>query len=133
MRTFDSEVIIQAIEPYLKKLHGFVVDDFVKDEENYAFSNDDLDVAFFQMQRPGVYTGHYFFHSRGRAAVVAAKDFLKEAFDTGDIEIIEGITPLQHLGARWLNKQLGFKSYGVSPTKAGPCELVILTKKEWQA
>lgn len=131
MVTKDKEIILQAIKPYLRELHGFVIEDFVDDDENFAFTNDNYDVSLFQMQRRGVYCGHYFFHSRGRAAVKAAKEMLREAFETGNIEVIEGITPLQKLGARWMNKQLGFKSYGVSQTKAGPCELVILTKDEW--
>lgn len=131
MRTFDPDVICQAVAPYLHELHGFIVDDFVKDEDNYAFTNENLDVSLFQMQRPGVYCGHYFFHSRGRAAVNVARLFLDEAFASGVVQVVEGLTPLHKLGALWVNKQLGLKSYGVTDTSAGLCEIVIVTKKEW--
>jgi hypothetical protein len=58
---------------------------------------------------------------------------LKEIF-TGpyDVEVIEGLSPLGKLGARWLNRKLGFKSHGVVDTVSGPCEIVIMTKNEWR-
>jgi len=133
-RTFDIDVVKAATDPYKEGLYGFNPEDWIEGTENIALVNEDKDVALFEREIPGIVTGHYFFVSRGRAAVRVAKEMLKEAFTKDyDIKVIRGLTPLQKLGARWMNKQLGFKSYGVVNTIAGPCELVILTKEEWEA
>lgn len=133
MRTYDAVGLVAAAAPYRRKMHDFSADDIMSDEDNYVFRNEGGDYALFIHQRQGVYCGHYLFQSRGRNAIREGKAFLEEAFSTGEVEVIEGLTPLENLGARWMNKKLGFKSYGVTPTKVGPCEIVILTKTEWEA
>lgn len=133
MRTFDLELVKSATDPYKDELHGFDPKNWLSNARNVALTNDNGDIALFERELPGIVTGHYFFHSRGREALNAAVEMLKEAF-TGDfdIELIRGLTPTDNLGALWMNKKLGFKSYGKVETLAGPCELVILTKKEWE-
>lgn len=134
MRTFDPEIVRQATAQYAENIEGFNPEEWLETEENVALTNDKGDVALFQRELPGVVCGHYFFHSRGKEAVKVAKKFLEEAF-TGpyNIHLIRGLTPLQHLGARWMNRQLKFKSYGVVQAVYGPCELVILTRQEWES
>lgn len=133
MRTFDVDKIKEAVELYAKDILGFYPDEWLANEENVALTNDNGDIFLFERELPGVVTAHYFFYSRGRKAVNAGKEMLKELF-TGpyDVQLIRGLTPLEHLGARWMNKQLGATSYGVVHTILGPCELVILTKQEWE-
>lgn len=133
MRTFDLELVKSATDPYRDETVGFNPQKWLESPQNVALTNNNGDIALFERELPGIVTGHYFFHSRGKEALKAAKQMLEEAF-TGDydIKVIRGLTPLDKLGALWMNKKLGFKSYGKVETLAGPCELVILTKKEWE-
>lgn len=129
MRTYDIAKVTRAVSQYAESITGFYPEYWLADEDNIALI-DGEDVALFEYVRDGVYFGHYFFKSRGKDAVTTAQRFLKEAF--AKMEVIQGLTPLTHLGARWLNKRLGFKSYGVIKTPTGPCELLIMTKDEWE-
>lgn len=132
-RTFDLNLVLEMTEPYRDTLHGFYPEFWIYDTRNVALTNEHGDIALFEWEQSGLMSGHYFFKSRGRQAVNAAKAFLNELFTNEEfgVIIVRGLTPLQKLGARWMNKQLKFKSYGVVNTVAGPCELVILTKQEW--
>jgi len=131
-RTKNLSTLESATDPYKAGLMHFSLDDWINTDFNIALANEDGDVALFEYYLPGVVTGHYFFKARARQAVKVAKEMLEELF-TGDydVKVIRGLTPLEKLGARWMNKQLKFNSYGVVQTEAGPCELVILTKEEW--
>lgn len=133
-RTKNFDDINQATKAHLHKLTSFDPRIWTEDDSNVALINENKDVALFQRSAPRVVFGHYFFHSRGRAALNAATDMLKEIF-TGpyNVEVIQGLTPLEKLGARWLNRKLGFTSHGVTDTVAGPCEIVILTRNEWRS
>lgn len=119
--TISSEV--QGLDPipWLENLNNICL----KEYDN---------LSLFEFESPGVYSGHYFFNSaRGRSAKDLAEKMLEEMFSGiyADVRIIKGLTPTRKAGARWMNKQLGFKSYGVIETCVEPCELVILTKEEW--
>lgn len=132
MRTTDVDVIMNAVNQYADQIVGFYPYEWVLTKSNIALVNDKGDVALFEFLKPGVYYGHYFFFSRGREAVKVARQFLDEIF-TYDVKVIQGLTPMTHLGARWLNRQLGFKSQGVTPTIKDVCEIVIMTKQDWES
>jgi hypothetical protein len=133
MRTRDVDKIIAATNQYSDNIVGFYPYEWVLNKSNIALINDKDDIGLLEFLRPGVFYGHYFFWSRGREAVTAGKEFLREAFTEYDVKAIQGLTPLTNLGARWMNKQLGFKSQGVTPTIADTCEIVIMTKQDWEA
>lgn len=90
------------------------------------------DLVLLEFVKPDVYNGHYLFQSRGSVALKKARLFLQEIFTTYRCQILQGLTPLNYLGARWMNRKLGFNSYGIIHTEIGPCELVMLTKQEWE-
>jgi hypothetical protein len=129
-RTFDVFSVEDAISSY----DDIDVDvgAWLGDGDNVALTNDIGDIALFERNYLGIYTGHYFFRSKGKTARANAKEFLHEIFTEYPVDVIRGMTPLENLGARWMNKQLGFTGYGVLETSEGPCELVILTKQEWE-
>lgn len=132
-RTTSYTDIERAVSQYATEITGFDPSDWSDNLNNWALSNDNGDIALFEYEYDGVYSGHYFFFSRGKEAVKAAKSLLKSFWTMNeDAKVIRGLTPLENLGARWMNKQLKFKSYGVIKTSVGPCELVILTKEEWR-
>lgn len=94
--------------------------------------SDDRDYSLFEWFNDSVYTGHYFFRSRGREAKKVGREMISYLFKTYPfIQMIRGLTPLEYLGARWMNKQLKFKSHGIVQTDCGPHELVMLTKEDW--
>lgn len=131
MRTDNLDLILRATNQYADHITGFYPKEWIDNPLNIALINDNQDISLFEFEAPGVVSGHYFFWSRGKIAVKAAKEFLNEIF-TYDIKVVRGITPITNLGARWVNRQLGLKSYGIVQTTVGPCEIIILTKQEWE-
>lgn len=125
----DEETIYKLIKPYLP-LEGFDLSEFVSDGGVCLRSDDNI--ALFERDAPRLWTGHYFFKVRGKDALKLSRQMLKEFFSVFQPLVIKGLTPLEHLGARWMSRQLGFKSYGVVQTVVGPCELFILTKEDWE-
>lgn len=131
-RTKDPKKIQKATNQYAEKIEGFDPEDWVQNEENVALINEKGDVSLFERDSPSVVSGHYFFFSRGNEAVSVAKAMLTEIFSGPyNVKAVKGLTPLENLGARWVNRKLGFKEYGVIHTTLGPHLLVIMTKDEW--
>lgn len=133
-RTTSVDKISRAVSQYSEKIYGFDCASWVKNRSNIALIDTATkDIALFQKDDTGVYYGHYFFFSRGKEALKTGKQFLEYFFTSyKKAQIIKGLTPLVHLGARWMNKMLGFKSYGLIKTPNDVCELYILTRQEWQ-
>lgn len=134
-RTHNLEYVKAATDPCKHELKGFHPDLWLTIPQNVALVNDNKDIGLFERvaEQPYAVYGHYFFHSRGREALNAAKDMLQEIF-TGpyDVESIIGLTPLDKRGALWMNRQLGFSHEEDVETDAGPCRFVLLTKQEWE-
>lgn len=131
MRTFSKELVDYAITSYRDRMHGFELS-WLDNEKNIALSDEKGNVSLFEFNQDGLYTGHYFYHCRGKDAFDLAKSQLNEMFSNYDVRIIRGLTPVDNLGARWMSKKIGFTSYGIEDTFAGPCELFILTRQEWE-
>lgn len=133
MRTYDTSLVSHAVLQY-GDVTGFEPVSWLSDLNNVALTNQNKDIALFQRQEenPVSGQGHYFFWSRGKDAIKAGKEFLREFF-TGpyNIEVIMGLTPLTHKGALWMNTQLGFKKLEVVSSHLGELQMVMLTKEEW--
>lgn len=128
-RSFDIAGLTKALEH--RPVSDFNPEHWLLDERNMAFTNQHGDFALFEADIPGVYTGHYFYNSRGKAAISFSKDVLREVFMGGHgVGVIRGMVPLYHVAARWMTRRLGFSSYGVVKTDP-PCELFLLTKQEY--
>jgi hypothetical protein len=132
MRTYDSYIAYTAIQTLTKAQPDFDVIEWISDQDNIMLINSLGDVALFEHEKNlrGV-TGHYYFRSRGKPAIQAAKEFLAEVFGLG-VQSIKGLTPLTNLGARWMSRHIGFKSYGVVRTTKEPCELFIMHYTEYK-
>ena len=135
-RTIKPDDIRQAVDKYMGEIEGFDPDTWVDNDYNVALIREDTqDVALFERQYkiPHVVHGHYFFHSRGKEAIKTAKAALKEIFSGKyNIEVVSGFTPYDNKGALRMNKLLGFTSHGSIDTSVGPCDFVVLTRKEWE-
>ena len=137
MRTYSLNKVLAATSQYEGgEFEGFNPEEWLQHPKNIALTNGNDDIALFEHQAEmaeGTVCGHYFFHSRGKQAVEAAKTFLEEIFsEEYDVENIMGLTPIEHKGALWMNKRLGFKEHGTVDTVEGPCMFVLLTKQQWK-
>lgn len=130
-RTTNLELVSGLMKPYLP-IHGLNLEEWLENKTNVCLINEDEDLALFEFDSNGIYSGHYFFKSRGKKAVASAQKFLQAFIAQHNPQVIKGLTPLENLGARWLSRHIGFKGFGVVQTPVGPCELFILTKKDWE-
>lgn len=132
VREHNLAALLDTMNPYLP-IVGLDPEEWLRNELNIALTDGKGNYGLFERAGLGLVSGHYFMKVRGRDALRISKSILKEVF-TGpyDVKVIRGFTPLENLGARWMNKKLGFTGYGVLDTAVGPMELVILTKKEWE-
>lgn len=126
----DWGLVSNLLASYLP-LHGFDAKEFVENRDNVCLLKGG-DLSLFEKVSESLYEGHYFFESRGKEALRVAQEMLAYFIQKFEPQAIKGLTPLEHLGARWLSRKLGFKGYGVVQTPVGPCELFILTKKDWE-
>lgn len=132
MRTYDVNLVAPAIEFFLKSKTKVDPEVWLKNPDNIVLINDEGDLALFEKGIKDVYSGHYYFNSRGRKAIDNGKAFLDELFNTCyNINVLTGLVPLEHLGARWMSRRLGFTSHGVIYHDNKNYELFILTKKEF--
>jgi len=131
MRTFDPHLISEVITGLLK--HDEIdIRSWIDNQDNIVLVNDRGDIAVFEKGVKHVHTGHYYFKSRGKEAIEAGTEFLDELFNTCyNIPVLMGLVPLTHLGARWMSRRLGFKSYGVERIGDKPYEVFIITKREF--
>lgn len=134
MRTWDVMKIEPAITKFLGPNHTVDPIDWVSQPENIVLTNEEGDLALFEYSFPikRVYAGHYYFKSRGRMAITAARNFLDEIFNTCyNIHILMGLTPIDRRDAKWMNRMIGFTSYGLEEINGKQYELFIMTKKEF--
>ncbi len=130
-RVQTIEELLEGISEFEELLKGIDVPGWFTSNGNFALREGN-DFALFNVDRPGLYTGHYFFKSRGKEAKEVAKKILDEVFTNHGAQIIQGITPVEKRAARWMSRQLGFQSHGLTNTILGPCELFYLTKEQHQ-
>ena len=130
-RTTDETLIQKLVSPYLEGMVGFDPALWSEAEGGIALF-DGKNLALFEYDSPGVYTGHNFFEDRGVAAKQAARAFLETFFTDYDVRLVKGLTPLNKAGALRLTIHLGFTSYGTVETAIGPCELFVMTAAEFK-
>lgn len=132
-RNYDASPLTETVQPYEDELVGFIPEEWLANKDNVCLTDGNGNFTLFQRFSPEVVMGHYFLKARGREALKLCEAFLEEIF-TGpyNVSIIQGITPHTKLGALWMNKKLGFRSSGTVNTIAGPCELVVLSKLEYE-
>lgn len=134
MRSWDATLVGKAVEHFLKCDDRVDPIEWLANPDNIVLVNEQGDMSLFERGVKHIYTGHYYFKSRGKAALKAGHDFLDELLNTCyNIDVITGLVPLEHLGARWLTRRLGFSSHGVVDIADKHYELFILTKKEFNS
>jgi hypothetical protein len=129
VRTTDPAVLIKAAKTLPKVVYGFDPSALASNPDNIILVSGE-DVGLLEGDGSGVFTGHYLFVSRGKAAKETARDMLAFLFDNYDAKIVKGLTPTDHKGALRLTKELGFTSHGVIETYAGPMELSTCSRTD---
>jgi hypothetical protein len=133
-RIYDAHKIAEITSFLLKSTQVIDSVEWVGNQQNIALQNDRGDFAIFECGLNGrrVYSGHYYFKSRGKEAILAGKEFLDFVFNSCyNIGILMGLVPVKRKDARWMTRQLGFTSYGFDEAHGTEYELFILTKKEF--
>lgn len=128
-RSYDIEELVTSIEPYPHLLMDFNPEEWLANPNNIMLSDAKGNVTLWDKNIDGVYTAHIFFVIKGRAAKSLALEMIDKFWDITKEKVVRGLTPLENLPARWMARQLGFKSYGAVQTVFGPCELFILFKE----
>lgn len=131
MRTWDAMKVGEGVQFICKDADPI---EWLSNPVNIALENEHGDVALFEYAFPGktIYSGHYYFKSRGRQAIRSARDFLDELFNSCyNISILMGLVPLTNKASRWITRQIGFVSYGTDEIHGQSYELFIMTKKEF--
>jgi hypothetical protein len=134
MRTYDTETIRDALDFISENIGDIDPAKWLADPANIALENEHGDIALFEygLVRHKIYSGHYYFKSRGKQALQSARDFLDELFNSCyNISILIGLIPIKNKAARWITRRLGFTSYGIESIHDKEYELFILTKKEF--
>ena len=130
-RTRDHDTVADAIKDYRYMTGDGDLGEWLLNEDHYAFMDEVGNLGIIRKDRDGLFDSHIFFKSRGREAYKKAVDMMMNAFDNYDVKIMRGYTPLYNKAARWMNRQLGYTSYGPLPDLDPPCELFIVTKDEF--
>lgn len=131
-RIYDP-VKVQPVLDYLLDGNGVEnADEWLSNPTNIALENDLGDIALFEIGFKNIYSGHYYFKSRGKQAIKSAKEFLDHLFNTCyNIHVLIGLTPITNKPARWMSRQVGFKSHGIVEGPKRQYEMFILTKREF--
>lgn len=107
----------------------FNAEDWFSHPENYAIRSGE-NIGFAEPKSPGVYWVHFCFHTaRGRKAIELTKAMLDRLYDDCPITTAVGLIEEDNRKARWLIRQVGFKSLGMIDTKNGICEMFYWTKE----
>lgn len=128
-RSFSVDDLRDAISLYPELNDRLDCEEWLSDRNNIMLREGDS-TGIFAYEYPGLYTGHYFFRVKGRAAIDLANRMLTEAFDNYGAKAIRGMTKTDNRPALWITRQLGFKSYGQIMTEDGEHELFILHKED---
>lgn len=129
--TRDVAAVTEALDDSDLVDKSFNLDEWLSSPYNLALTNPDGDVGLFEYNQPGLYTGHYFFKSRGARAIQVAVDMLEEMFFRRGARVIRGLTPSDKRAAAFVTRRLGFQSYGFYEFGGRQVELFILGLNEF--
>ena len=133
-RSYDSETLIKAIEPYPEfKLTAEDLIGWLEDKKNIMIVDGD-NVGLIKYEYPGVYTGHWFFKTHGEDTQKSVRKMLDHVFTEYGVELIRGLTPVSKPWAIKAAKKIGFKSHGIMTfPDTGDHEVTTLTKEDFYA
>lgn len=129
MRRCSDAIECKQITDKHPQYFTFDVEAWFSNPENYALIEDG-NIAFGEYKAPGVYWVHFCFDTaRGREAIQLTKDMFEEFCRVCPVHTAIGLIEVGNRKARWLIRQVGFKSLGEVMTENGMCEMFYSTKE----
>lgn len=126
-RLTDPQICRSVTDKHLDYF-TFDVKAWLSNPLNVAFMKGN-NVGFAEYKSPGVYWVHFCFDTaRGREAIQLTKDMFEEFCRVCPVKIAIGLIEVNNRKARWLIRQVGFKSLGEVMTENGLCEMFYSTK-----
>lgn len=124
-----AERLQTVADKYPDEFAGVDAKDWLSSVNNLAIEDGLGNWGLFHKQADGIYTGHYFFSVKGKAAKALAIQMLEHFFKTTGVSVLRGLTPVDNRAARWMSRQIGFSSLAIIDTDHGPCELFIMIRE----
>ena len=107
----------------------FDADEWFSKPNNYALIEGN-NISFGEYKSEGLYWVHFCFDTaRGREAIDLTKRMLEAFYKAVPVVTSIGLIEVHNLKARWLIRQVGFKSLGDVTTENGICEMFYWTKE----
>lgn len=107
---------------------SFDVEGWLSKPENYALI-EGANIAFGEFKSPGVYHVHFCFDTaKGRDAIELTRRMFRAFCEACPVEVAVGLIAVDNKKAKWLIRQVGFKSLGEIMTENGMCEMFYATK-----
>lgn len=129
MRRLTDPVECRKVTDKYPQYFTFDVEDWFANPDNCAIIKGD-NVGFGEYKSPGMYWVHFCFDTaRGREAIQLTKDMFKELCRVCPLKTAIGLIDVNNKKARWLIRQVGFKSLGEVMTGNGLCEMFYATKE----
>lgn len=101
----------------------FDEENWFRNERNFAFIEGE-NIAFGEDKGNGIYWVHFCFHTaRGRAAIDLTRKMFAELCKLTDLRVGIGLILVENKKAKWLIRQVGFKSLGEVDADHGRCEM----------
>ena len=128
-RLYDPEVCRSVTDLY-PDYFTFDVESWLANSANHAYV-EGPNIGFGERKsRDGHYEVHFCFHgAKGREAISLSKRMLKALHNDTNFSLAVGLISEDNKRARWLIRQVGLKSLGLTDTgKNGICEIFYLTK-----
>lgn len=130
-RSFDLDKLIDATSPYPEiNPPDYDFEGWLANQDNIMLV-EGKNVGLLSWEYDGVYTGHYFFNSKGKNHLDLARRMVLEAIINHGARLFRGLTPTYNRKALIFNRKLGMKSHGVLETNTGPHELFTMTAEEF--
>jgi hypothetical protein len=127
----DIDLLLKATEGVRDMMSEALIQDFFNRPGNLMFVEDE-NVGLATLEYPGVFSVHWHFKSRGRAAIDLAKTMIKNLFDNYEAHAVRGLIKTRLKAARWACRQVGLKSYGfVTFADGDENELFCISKKDF--
>lgn len=129
VRSYDPEVLTAACEPY--DYH------FAPDNATWLANHNNLmyvlgdDVGLGTYDFPGMYTLHWFYKSRGKAALNTCKRMIEKLIAEQDVKVLRGVIHMDNKPSRFLARRMGFKRISIEEFLDGPNELIYMTKEDF--
>jgi hypothetical protein len=101
----------------------FDVEQWFSNSKNVCFIERE-NLCFAEYKKEGVYWVHFCFDSaKGREAIELAKTMRRVFLDSYDVSCLIGLIRVNNKKAKFVVRQIGFKSLGEVETSLGLCEM----------